>query len=352
MKSVFQFLALSFLLGISLCVAASANADEKKEYAIVIHGGAGSSPDQFSQEQNKARRDSLKKALEIGKAILEKGGTSLDAVEAVIRQMENDPLFNAGKGAVINAVGKHELDASIMNGQDKSCGAVAGVSNVKNPISLARKVMTETRHVLLSGPGAEEFAKQMNVPLVDNTYFRTKAKWDRWLKQQQRRKDLKSKSGNLSQPDAEKVAGNKKEKTPPTYYGTVGCVALDKKGNIAAGTSTGGLTNKKFGRVGDSPIVGAGTYADNATCGVSGTGIGEQYIRNAAAFQVSALMEYKSLSVSDAVKFVLEKKLKKGDGGLIALDHQGNITAQFNTRGMSSAMADSTGMFQINWGKE
>ena len=249
--------------------------------------------------------------------------------------MEDDPIFNAGRGAVFNARGNFELDASIMNGQDRSCGAIAGTTITKNPISLARLVMTKTRHVLLSSKGADEFARQMKVELVPNSYFQTPVTKARWEKQNSR----KGRSSNQLLPKR------------PSYLGTVGCVALDKDGNIAAGTSTGGLSNKKFGRVGDSPIVGAGTYADNETCGVSGTGIGEKYIRNAVAFDVGARMKYKNISLQQAAREVIHQVLDKNDGGLIALDRKGNIAIEYNTRGMSSAAADSNGRFEINWGK-
>lgn len=319
-------------------LAASKNSSTKRkvEYAIVLHGGAGSSPVQFPPERNAARRKSLAAALKAGQEVLAKGGTSLDAVESVIRVMENDPIFNAGKGAVYNSKGQFELDASIMDGKNRACGAVAGVSIVKNPISLARLVMTKTKHVMLSSDGADQFAKQMQVELVPNIYFQTpasKAKWER----QQSRKKTPSQSAGVQRP---------------SYFGTVGCVALDKHGNIAAGTSTGGLSNKKYGRVGDSPVIGAGTYADNDSCGVSCTGIGEHFIRNSVAFDVSARMKYKKLSVAESTKEVIHSVLKKNYGGLIALDRQGNIAIDYNTRGMSSAAADSNGRFEINWGKK
>ncbi len=250
----------------------------KMKYAIAIHGGAGSSPNQYSDEANQQRRESLKTALTKGVEILDSGGSSLDAVEAVIQILEDDPQFNAGKGAVFNADGSHELDASIMDGSSLSCGAVAGVSHVKNPIKLARLVMTETPHVLLSGPGAEAFARQQAVDWVEPSYFDTPAAKASLERYKQR---LEKKTGAH---DAGPAMGTASE--PEWKIGTVGCVALDVNGNLAAGTSTGGMTYKKFGRVGDSPVVGAGTYADNATCAVSGTGIGEQYIRNAVAYDI------------------------------------------------------------------
>ena len=258
----------------------------------------------------------------------------MDAVEQVIRFLEDDPQFNAGKGAVFNSDGGHELDASIMDGQTKACGAVAGVKTVKNPISLARLVMTKTQHVLLAGDGADRFAKEMKVDTVDQKYFWTEEQHQAWLKAREKQKQLE---GDTPSSTAHK--------------GTVGCVALDKQGNLAAGTSTGGLTNKKYGRVGDSPIIGAGTYADNKTCAVSCTGIGEHFIRNAVAYDVSARMAYKGGSVKEAVSHVIHQILKPGDGGMIALAHDGSISMDFNTPGMARAAADSSGRFEVQLGK-
>jgi beta-aspartyl-peptidase (threonine type) len=307
-------------------------------YAIVVHGGAGSSSAQLDETRRRGREQSVQRVLRKGVEILEAGGTSLDAVEQVIRLLEDDPIFNAGRGAVFNNAGGHELDASIMDGRDLSCGAVAGVKTVKNPVSVARLVMMKTPHVLLAGDGADRFAKQMGVKLVPQTYFSTAAARQRW---ERARKD-KSK-----QPKKGAAIATKKN----VHYGTVGCVALDRFGNLAAGTSTGGLTNKQYGRVGDSPIVGAGTYADNRTCGVSCTGIGEHYIRNTVAYDVSARMKYLKSTVQDAVDAVITKTLKPGYGGIIALDAKGQIATGFNTGGMTRGMADSTGRFEVKIGK-
>lgn len=295
------------------------------EYAIVAHGGAGSGAG-LGEEQIAARKAAMKAAIVRGRDVLAKGGAALDAVETVIRSLENDPQFNAGKGAVLNQKGGHELDASIMDGRTKQCGAVAGVTTVKNPISLARLVMTETRHVLLGGAGADKFAEEQGVERVEQSYFRTDAAVRRWQQTQRVRK---------------------KSAASPDHKGTVGCVALDRNGNIAAGTSTGGLTNKKYGRIGDSPIVGAGTYADNATCGVSCTGIGEQYIRNAIAYDISAQMKYAKRPLAEAVQHAMRETLNKGDGGIIALDHQGKIVMDFTTGGMARAAADSSGKLEV-----
>ena len=314
--------------------------NQKLKYSIAIHGGAGSSPKIFSKESVKSRRESMRKALEIGVEVLKNNGTSLEAVEKVILFLEDDPQFNAGVGAVFNAVGSHELDASIMNGRDLSCGAVAGVSTIKNPISLARMVMTDTRHVMLAGPGAEEFGKKMNVDLVAPSHFDTEATKAAF----ERNKPKKGASKNSNKLDMLNVDVG-------SYQGTVGCVALDMHGNLAAGTSTGGLSNKQFGRVGDSPVVGAGTYADNKTCAVSCTGHGEQYIRNAVAYDVSAQMKYRNYSAKQAVDDVLTNRLKPGAGGIIAVDKDGNIVMEFSTGGMARAAADSSGRFDVHWGE-
>lgn len=308
---------------------------KKPEFAIAIHGGAGAEPDRLTDEQKQKYRDSLAAALEVGRKILAEGGTSLDAVEQTVRALEDDPLFNAGRGAVFNAAGGHELDASIMDGSNLAGGGVAGVTTVKNPISLARLVMTETRHVLLMTDGAEKFADEMRdkpqIERVPNSYFSTEKRRDQWReaveKQQQQQLE------------------------PAKQKGTVGCVALDKHGNLAAGTSTGGLTNKKFGRAGDSPILGAGTYANNATCAVSCTGTGEQFIRHSVGFHMSALMQYKGLSVEQAADYIFDKVLPPDTGGLIAVDHDGHIAMQFNTPGMVRAATDSFGKVEIKLGR-
>jgi beta-aspartyl-peptidase (threonine type) len=314
-------------------------AQEKPLYAIVIHGGAGSSPEQMGEKKRRGREQALERVLKMGAQLLKDGGSSLDAVERVIRAMEDDPIFNAGRGAVFNSAGGHELDASIMDGRDLSCGAVAGVSVVKNPVSLARLVMTKTRHVLLAGDGADAFAKTMGVELVEQRYFSTDAARRRWLR---------------SKKEEEEASNQGARKAPArgAYFGTVGCVALDRFGNLAAGTSTGGLSNKQYGRVGDSPIVGAGTYADNRTCGVSCTGIGEHYIRNAIAYDISAQMKYTKCTVMQAVDTAINKTLKPGDGGIIALDRKGNIAAGYNTGGMTRGMANSKGLFVVRLGKD
>ena len=309
--------------------ANTANAPGK--YAIVIHGGALGDLTNVKAEHQAAAQQTLTKALNIGKAILEKDGTSLDAVEQVIRFLEDDPTFNAGRGAVFNAAGGHELDASIMDGATKQCGAVAGVKTVKNPISLARLVMLKTRHVLLAGDGAEQFAGEMKVERVENKYFSTPERFEEWQK-------------------AITAAQQPQRKPEEPHQGTVGCVALDKRGHLAAGTSTGGLTNKMFGRIGDSPIVGAGTYADDNTCAVSCTGIGEQFIRHAVSYDIAAQMKYEKKTLQDAVSFVVQRTLKAGDGGIIAVGANGEFTMQFNTGAMARAAATSSGHFEVRLG--
>jgi beta-aspartyl-peptidase (threonine type) len=300
-------------------------------YALALHGGAGTEPDKLTADERKALETSLGKALDIGLEILKKKGSSLDAVEQVILFLEDDPLYNAGRGACFNHVGKHELDASIMDGSTKACGAVAVVRTVRNPISLARLVMTKTRHVLLIGDGAEQFADEMKVPRVENTWFSTDVQRKKWevAKERERKK----------QPDTTKKMG------------TVGCVALDQHGNLAAGTSTGGLTNKRWGRIGDSPIIGAGNYADNNTVAISCTGTGEEYIRHSIAHEVSVRVGYKGETLPVAVDHVLRKILKPDDGGLIAVSKEGEIVMDYTTDGMARAAGDSQGKREIKLGR-
>lgn len=306
-------------------------ADQPQRFALALHGGAGGDPARMTAEDRKILEASLAAALKIGVGILAAGGTSLDAVERVIRYLEDDPLFNAGRGAVYNSVGGHELDAAIMDGRNLACGAVAGITTVKNPISLARLVMTKTRHVLLAGAGAEKFAAEMQVERVEPAYFDTDKQFQSWQR-------AKAKAEQAAQPGE-------------PHKGTVGCVALDSAGNLAAGTSTGGITNKKFGRVGDSPIIGAGTYADNATCAVSCTGVGEEFIRHAVAYDISARIAYKQQSLADAVSLNLRERLQPGDGGIIAVGRDGTIVTDFSTGGMASASADSTGRHEVKLGR-
>lgn len=294
----------------------------KPAYAIVIHGGAGTIlKENMSDDMDKAYRDAMNKALDIGEKILKDGGTCLDAVEQSIRFMEDSPLFNAGRGAVFTHEGKNEMDASFMYGKDQNAGAVGGVTNIKHPISAARAVLEKSEHVMMAGKGAEDFAASQNIEQVDPEYFKTER---RWKSLQRILKSEKDKTELSEDEDKDKK------------YGTVGVVALDNNGNIAAGTSTGGMTNKRFNRIGDSPIIGAGTFADNATCGVSSTGHGEYFIRYTVARDIAAMMEYGNSSLAEASEYIVNKKLvdKGGTGGVVALDRNGNIAMPFNTPGM------------------
>jgi beta-aspartyl-peptidase (threonine type) len=341
-----QVLAVGGLAALSLPAAfRQASSQEpvarRQRFAIAIHGGAGKSPEKMTADEIKAVEASLGESLAIGVRILEGGGSSLDAVEQVIRFLEDDPHFNAGRGAVFNSAGGHELDASIMDGKTKACGAVAAVRTVKNPISLARLVMTRTRHVLLTSDGAEKFADEMEVERVENSWFDTEKARKEWDERK------KAEAGKTSSVDRATTGRGYAE----THYGTVGCAALDAQGNLAAGTSTGGLTNKKFGRVGDSPIVGAGTYADNATCAVSCTGTGEEYIRHAVAYDISARLSYLKQPLKEAVSHNLRKRLKPGDGGIIAVGADGAIALDYTTGGMARAAADANGLRIVKIGK-
>ncbi|MGB0983155.1 MAG: isoaspartyl peptidase/L-asparaginase family protein [Saprospiraceae bacterium] len=304
------------------CNTSTQNSTTKNaEFGIVIHGGAGTIlKENLSDSLEKAYHSKLQEALNAGHSILEKGGTSIDAVQAAIMIMENSPLFNAGKGAVFTNAGTNELDASFMDGSTLNAGAVGGVTIVKNPITAARAVMEKSDHVMLSGEGANQFAILQKLDTVDNSYFYT----ERRFKSLQKIKNSETGSSKLLSEHND------------YKFGTVGAAALDKSGNLAAGTSTGGMTNKKYGRIGDSPIIGAGTYANNATCAISCTGHGEFFIRYAVAHDVSALMEYKNMTLEAAGNEVINNKLVKveGSGGLISIDKNGNVSMPFNTAGM------------------
>ncbi len=318
---------------------------ENKPIAIVIHGGAGTiRRETLTPDREKAYRDKLQEALTTGYNILKSGGTSLDAVVATINVMEDSPQFNAGKGAVFTADGTNELDAAIMDGATLKAGSVASLKRIKNPITLARWVMERSPHVMMVGEGAETFAKQNGMEWVDPSYFRTEQRWNQ-LQEAKKREQQMSDPGSQSK----KPGGPNNDESDERKFGTVGCVALDRAGNIAAGTSTGGTTNKKFGRVGDAPIIGAGTYANNKTCGISCTGTGEYFIRSVVGHDVSALMEYKGMSLKEAADYVVMDKLVKmgGDGGLIAMDNKGNIATPFNTSGMYRGYIDVAGKMVI-----
>jgi beta-aspartyl-peptidase (threonine type) len=285
---------------------------------IAVHGGAGTMPKHLmSAETESLCHQALKQALSSGYTVMHAGGSAVDAVETAVKVLEDFPLFNAGKGAVFTNKGNHEMDASIMDGNNLACGAVSGVSHIKNPVQLARCVMDHSEHVFLLGKGAEEFAALHQVPTADDTYFFTQLRYDQW------KKALHKSITVLDHVDDKK-------------FGTVGAVALDAQGNLAAATSTGGMTNKLFGRVGDSPIIGAGTYANNSSVAVSCTGHGEYFIRHVVAYDVHCLVTYKGMSLEEATRHMVMEKLKSADaeGGLIAIDHEGNIALPFNTPGM------------------
>lgn len=325
-----RFLERATMLSVACAVTAAAqDRSAAPRFAIALHGGAGRAPDAESD----AVERSLAAALDAGVAILQGGGTSLDAVERVIQMLEDDPLFNAGRGAVFHSGGGHELDAAIMDGRTKACGAVAAVRTVRHPITLARHVMEQTRHVLLVAEGAERFAAEQGLERVDNAWFDTPRQRRAWERARQASPQTQSRAAS-----------------DPGHYGTVGCVALDQHGNLAAGTSTGGIHNKRPGRVGDTPLIGAGTYADNATCAVSCTGIGEQFIRHTVAYDLAARMAYRRQPLAEAVHEVLHQTLRPQDGGLIALTADGTIVMEFTTGGMARAMADSTGRRMVKIG--
>jgi beta-aspartyl-peptidase (threonine type) len=321
--------------------------EKQSEFAIIIHGGAGTIlRGNLSKKKEKAYRDKLEEAIRTGYTILKNGGTSQLAVVKTIQVMEASPLFNAGKGAVFTHEETNELDASFMDGETLNAGAVAGVKNVKSPIELAVKIMTDSEHVMLSGEGASIFAKEKGLEMVDPAYFYT----ERRFKSLQRIKNrAKTKLDNNDKKAAFYDSDIKNAK-----FGTVGCVALDKNGNIAAGTSTGGMTNKRWGRIGDAPIIGSGTYANNKTCGVSSTGWGEYFIRSQVAYDISAQMEYQKKTLKEATKDVIQNKLTKlgGTGGVVALDKKGNMSFEFNTAGMYRASMNDTGELVLKIYKE
>ncbi len=307
-------------------------------YTLVIHGGAGNiTPAIMNKEQEIEYTEGLKASLDAGYTVLKNGGTSVDAVVAAIAVMEDNPIFNAGRGSVFTKKGLNEMDAALMDGSNLNAGCIAGVRNVKNPIKLAKEVMLHSGHVLLSGSGASEFALNQGLDIMPDEYFFNKSRYEQWVE---------IRDTNFTQLDHK--GDNLKGSTVPNTghkFGTVGAVAYDMHGNIAAGTSTGGMTNKRYGRIGDSPIIGAGTYANNTTCGISCTGHGELFLRACVAHDVSCLMEYKGLSLHEACNVVIKDKLVKmeGEGGLIAVDGKGNFEFCFNSAGMYRGMRNSEG---------
>jgi beta-aspartyl-peptidase (threonine type) len=291
-----------------------------KKYSLVIHGGAGTLvKGLMTAELELKYKETLNSALELGYSVLEKGGSAIDAVEIAVKLLEDSPLFNAGKGAVFTNQGTHEMDAAIMDGKDLQAGAVTLITGIKNPISLARDVMEKSDHVFLAGEGAMRFAKLQNYVLERPDYFYDEVRYRQWQ--------------GIKDSDTFQLDHSVKQEGK---FGTVGAVACDQNGNIAAATSTGGMTNKKWGRVGDSPMIGAGTYANNNTCAVSCTGSGEFFIRGVVAYDVSCLMEYKGYTLQQAADEVIMNRILKigGDGGLIAVDAKGNVAMPFNTEGM------------------
>ena len=308
-----------------------------KKHAIAIHGGAGTIlRSTMTAEKEISYKKALEEAILAGDKILSEGGAALDAVEIAIKSLEDNELFNAGKGAVFTSQGKNEMDASIMEGKALMAGAVAGLSNVKNPISLARTIMEKSEHVFLSGAGAIEFAKANGLQFEPDSYFFVQMRYDQLMQAKE--------SNTISLDHTVDKAKDSEKK-----FGTVGAVALDINGNLAAGTSTGGMTNKKHGRIGDTPVIGAGTYANNNTCAVSCTGHGELFIRSVVSYDISCLMEYKGLSLKEACDIVVHQKLVKigGEGGLIAIDAKGNIELPFNSEGMYRASLTSGGKIYI-----
>ena len=308
---------------------------------LCLHGGAGNiTPAMMNQEQEDHYRRGLNEALEKGYGILSQGGSAMDAVVGTIVELENNPLFNAGRGSVFTKKGLHEMDAAVMDGSNLTAGTVAGVRNIKNPIKLAREVMLHSGHVFLSGSGASEFALNQGLEFATDEYYFNKERYDQWVAiRDSDFYQLDHKDDNLKG-----VAPNTDHK-----FGTVGAVAFDSLGNIAAGTSTGGMTNKRFGRIGDSPVIGSGTYANNKTCAISCTGHGEYFLRAVVAHDVSCLMEYKGHSLHEACNIVIKDKLMKlgGEGGLIAVDAGGNHEFCFNSAGMYRAMRNSEGKEEV-----
>ena len=333
-----------------LTMTMAGEAAAKAKWALVVHGGAGViERKDLSAEQDRAYREAMAKVANVGADVLKKGGSALDAIEAAIRILEDDPLFNAGRGAVFTAEGRNELDSSIMDGKTLKAGAVAGVTTTRHPISLARAVMEKSPHVMLIGEGAERFAKTQNLEQVDNSYFFTERRWQA-LERELRKLNLPVPPRPKGAPQAPSAAvdqraelqhdeGRERLAQLEKKFGTVGVVALDGSGNVAAGTSTGGTTGKRWGRVGDAPIIGAGTYASNKSCAVSATGTGEYFIRLTVAREICALVEHKGLSLQAAADRVIQKDLTAlgGDGGVIAVAPDGDMAWSFNTSGMYRA---------------
>jgi len=345
-SSLYLFIIL-LVSSITSCNQSSVSNEEEsttQPFAIVIHGGAGAMKQgMMSDSLETAYKTTLEEAVRMGYQIIADGGDAIDAVTLAINILENSPLFNAGKGAVLTHDGSHELDASIMVGTDRNAGAVAGVTKVKNPILLAKAIMENSPHVMLSGKGAEEFALENEIELVHPSYFITERRKKALEKVQQKEMAPNNSSAFMKDNDLNDYK-----------FGTVGCVALDKKGVIVAGTSTGGMTNKRWNRIGDSPIIGAGTYADNAICGISATGWGEYFIRSVAAYDIAARIKYANQTLEQASREVIQNEIPSlgGDGGIIGIDKEGDIVMEFNTDGMFRASIDKNGEVSVAIYKE
>jgi len=354
-KSIVLVLMFAFLMPTLVFAQKGSFAEVKQiqspqtpRLGFIIHGGAGViKKGTLTPEKEKAYKDKLEEAVLAGYKALQDGKSSLDAVEIAIRMLEDSPLFNAGKGAVLTNDGRTELDASIMNGKTLAAGAVAGLHHIKNPITLARAVMEKSKHVMMVGDGAEKFAREQKLDFEDEKYFWTKDRYDALQQMLKEEKEKEKESERVRKGEGEKGKGGEARYSDldTNRFGTVGAVALDKNGDIAAGTSTGGMTNKRYGRVGDAPIIGAGTYANNSSCGVSATGWGEYFIRLGVARDIASMMEYQGVTVQTAADRIIHQKLQKlgGDGGVIAMDKFGNMAISFNSDGMYRAYIGADG---------
>ncbi len=348
----YRYIILAFLIsGVILFSCKSNETSETKEtqsteFALAIHAGAGAMPKgTYTAEQEAAFHAKLKEAAQLGYDMLAKGDSAVDVVAAVISILENSPLFNAGQGAVFTQDGKIKMDAAIMNGRTLDAGAVSNIQYVKNPIQVARMIMDSSKYILFSDAGAEKFAKDHHLQMMDATYFYTVHQYERWklMKDSTEINSIKYVDSVMAISKPVSVLNNIEEK-----FGTVGCVVRDKYGNLAAGTSTGGLMNKKYNRIGDSPLIGAGTYADNNTCAISCTGTGEDFIKMGVGKTVADLMEFKGMTVDAAANEMIHNRFKRitGDGGLIAIDKNGNISFQYNSDGMFRAKVNASGKIE------
>jgi len=331
----FWLLPVVFLvLGFVFIGCSENQGTDRVEWAVALHGGAGTISQDLPDSVRQQYYDGLEQAVRTGQIVLREGGSALDAVEQVVKNLENNPLFNAGKGSVFTADGTHELDAAIMDGSTMQAGALTGLTTVKNPVMLARKVMEESRHIFFSGPGAELYADQTDVERVENDHFFTQNRYEQWQRaQEESSMNIEQNHPYLNSPNA-------------SYFGTVGAVAIDKEGNLAAATSTGGMTNKQFGRVGDVPIIGSGTFA-NHVAAVSATGWGEKIVEQVSANTIANLVEFGGYPLEAAVDFLLEERLQPDEAGFIAIDRDGNIVMKMNTPGMFRGSINSLGEKEV-----